>query len=457
MATRTKSESRFFTQIALVTVVVVGVVAGVTFVAQYHSTATSQKPGPDPAPVQVDLSFPKMRADWDPPSTSEFETHTPGWYDFWFTNTSGKTVAVEEVTKSCKCQSVQIGFFTGDQKDRYMRWAVGSAASEIGIMTAGLLPLFTQMDYDQKVAPDLRGAKVAWHTFESNSDRLLIPPQASGIVRASWDGKRSKIGPERLTISFWTQSQQESPTPRTPVQLEVPLAFVPALRFSPATVDYGEVGLREEKVAQVLVWSSTRAAFELKAREKTNDPCISCSWQPLNEDQRRSFTEQFNGVPVRSGYLVQVRVKERQSDDKQMDLGPFNRRIVVQADEDIGEESVPITGTVRGEVVVGTEEDKGKVALKSFRARTGTSAKVLVRAQVPGLTLRQEDIRIEPESLNYLKVRLEPVGRNWLLHVNVPADSPPGKLPDHSAILLKIPTSSPRYIRIPISGIAYQQ
>jgi hypothetical protein len=461
MATKTRSDTRFFTQIALVTLVVVGVVAGVTFVAQYHSTVSpvadikkdvEQKPG------QTDLAFPRVVSEWDPLTSGGFEMHTPGWYDFWFKNVSGKTVVMDEVTKSCRCQAVQVCFFTGDHQDRYLRWSGGSAASEIGILTGGLLPLLAQMEYDRLVAPNTYGAKVDWHAIQNTEDRVKIPPEASGIVRASWDGKKSKIGGERLTVNFWTQAQEASPTPRTQVHLEVNITFIPPLHFEPATVDVGDIRLREEKTAEILVLSATRAGFDMTAREKRNDPCFQCTWRPLTLEERLHYTRELKDMPVRSGYLLKVRIKERDSESQQMDLGPFTRSIGIEADPDIAEQSVAITGTVRGEVVVGGEEDKGSISFKSFRARTGTSKRVLVRAQVPGLTLRQDEVRTEPESLSYLKVRLELAGKNrWWLTVAVPPDSPPGKLPDHGAVLLKIPTSPPRFIRVPVSGIAYQQ
>jgi hypothetical protein len=460
MATKTKSESRFVTQIVLVIVVVVGLVAGITFIAQYQPSRVSRGPEPPPPPpgTEVDLFFPRLSPEWDPPATSEFELRSPGWCDFWFKNKTGKTVLVSDVTKSCKCQSVQICHFTGDQQPRYLRWAAGSATSEIGIMTSGLTGLLPQMEFDRGAGADLRGAKVAWHDFQSGTDQVKIPPEASGIVRALWDGKRSKLGPERLTVTFYTQAQEESPTPRNQVQLEVPLVFVPPLRSIPATAEVGDIGLSEEKTAEFLVWSSTRAGFHLTANEKNNAPCFSCSVRPLNDEERSGLVEKSKGEPVRCGYAVQVRVRERQSDEQQMDLGPFTRRIILHPDGDIGEDSVAVSGTVRGEVIVGSEEERGRVDFRSFRVRTGASMSILVRGQVPGLNLRQEDLRVEPESLNYLKVRLEPAGKDrWKLQVEVPRDGPPGKLPEHSAVMLKIPTSPPRYIRVPIAGIAYQQ
>ncbi len=60
-------------------------------------------------------------------------------------------------------------------------------------------------------------------------------------------------------------------------------------------------------------------------------------------------------------YRVQVTVRERIG-DKQMDLGPFSRKIVLTSDQpDFPKNSVIVEGTVRGDVKVGSvdAEDTG--------------------------------------------------------------------------------------------------
>jgi hypothetical protein len=126
---------------------------------------------------------------------------------------------------------------------------------------------------------------------------------------------------------------------------------------------------------------------------------------------------------------------------------------------------VPIVGIVRGEVTVGADSDKGKINLTSFAASSGVSKTVPIIAEKPGVELStdEKDVKVEPDSLDYLQVKLEkqrarnadPKGR-WNLTVKVPRGGPVGPLPRHSAILLKMPGSQ-RNIRVPISGTAYQK
>jgi len=124
-----------------------------------------------------------------------------------------------------------------------------------------------------------------------------------------------------------------------------------------------------------------------------------------------------------------------------------------------------VTGEVRGELVVGAPEDRGRIDLKTFRASNGISKTIAVLAQQPNLELDTKDIGVYPENLQAnMRLRLEklkPIGgeqRNrWYLHVTLSPGFPPGKLPDGSALFLRIAGSNPpRQIRIPMGGMAYQ-
>jgi hypothetical protein len=163
---------------------------------------------------------------------------------------------------------------------------------------------------------------------------------------------------------------------------------------------------------------------------------------------------------------VKVTVRERISDSQRMDLGPFFRKILLSRSKDEPEEAqLLVGGEIRGELVVGSPDDRGRIDLHSFRSRAGTSKTITVLAQQPGLDLETKDIRVFPENLqSHMKVRLEKVKssggeqRNrWHLRVDLDAGFPPGKLPEGSAVFLQIAGSSPpRQIRIPINGMAYQ-
>src|SRR5207245_6900724 len=95
------------------------------------------------------------------------------------------------------------------------------------------------------------------------------------------------------------------------------------------------------------------------------------------------------------GYAVRVTVRERLSDAVQMELGPFVRRITLTSDPEIEPAQVVVTGVVRGDVTVGTEDDKGRIALGFFPARNGITKNVRLIAHRPGLELKVA--RVDPE------------------------------------------------------------
>src|SRR5262249_48657447 len=159
-------------------------------------------------------------------------------------------------------------------------------------------------------------------------------------------------------------------------------------------------------------------------------------------------------------YRVVVTVRERLSDAVQMELGPFARRIGITSDALPEEEFLLLTGAVRGDIMVGSEEDRGKIDLRSFPTRKGATKRVLVTTEVPDLDAKRDQVRIGRERLGYLKVSLNPLPRvegkpRWELIVQVPPGSEAGRPPDHAAILLQIPSNPPRHVRVPLAWLAY--
>jgi hypothetical protein len=119
-----------------------------------------------------------------------------------------------------------------------------------------------------------------------------------------------------------------------------------------------------------------------------------------------------------------------------------------------------VGGVVRGDVTVGSESDNGRIVLGTIRASTGYNKVVKISSPLPDLTLQVE--RIDPPD-SFVKVKsLKPArqssagGSHWELAVEVPRDVPTGKIPDHTAVILQIPGSLPRHIRIPVTGMVYQ-
>src|SRR5262249_26803984 len=165
---------------------------------------------------------------------------------------------------------------------------------------------------------------------------VTVPPQSAGMLRLNWKGKRAFVGGERLTVDIWTQPQGV-PAPRSYPRLEVAVPFVPALRVHPSSVSLDAIDRGEERTAEFICWSPTRPGFPLFALAK--HPCFACSCVPMTKaDFDKLATEVTSRVS--SGYRVLVTVKERLSDTVQMDLGPFNRKVVLSSDPGMPEATV---------------------------------------------------------------------------------------------------------------------
>jgi hypothetical protein len=465
---------KFLSQMGLAVVAIVVVVFLVTWVSQQvdttgdtptAATTSGNTPTAQPATQQLpaELAFPVSIMQWDPPTAGEIEVRTSGHHDFWFENRNSVPVNFGLTSASCKCSTISACVLTPEEAKRYQAYVLSAGTFAAAQVHAGFLSAWTQIMLDRRVSPAHLGAKPHWLRLSDAGEKVTAAPHTSGMVRVSWDGeKKIKPAAERLKVTLWAQGDEGSaPSPRTAPVLELPLTIVPALRVLPNEAEVGDLALGEQKTVEFICWSATRASFPLQTRNALADPCITSTVTPLSVDELRHFEE---GMPVRAlaGYRVRVTVHERLADSVQMDLGPFHRRIMLSSDPDIEEVAVPVSGRVRGDIIVGAEEDKGKIALGSVRSRHGMVKSVRLTTLIPGLELKAD--RIEPDTLDYLKVKsLKRLaassgeqGTRWELTVEVPPGAPPGDLPDHSAIYLTAGGNPPRHIRIPVTGMIYQ-
>jgi hypothetical protein len=466
---RTKRGFKFGSpgQIGLALVLIVGLIAGITYVKQFQGDApppASERSGPGKAgqgPI-LQLDFPVKAKEWDPPSAGEFERKTDGHYDFWFNNPHAQALNLGVKNKSCRCAEVDICVLTDKEKIRYRHHALHSAASQLSFSNAGLTGLLPCLLLQEEQEPAVGGVKLRWEKMESDKSFLTVPAKGGGLVRFNWIGERTKDSNERLGVELWMQTNEERPSPQVMARLELPVSFVAPLRVEPHKFAMDEMSHGDERLADFMVWSSTRANFPLHVREQSDDPCITCTCTPLASAYCRILADTTK-TRVLSGYRVLVRVRERVSEKQRMELGLFSRKIILSSSPDISPGTIMITGGVRGEIAIGTEEDKGRLRLGSYRSSLGTSKSLILQAEVPGLELKQEYIKVEPPELSYMQITLEkqPATQGdsrsrWRLLVSVPANGPIGVLPEHSAILLQVPGQPPRQIRIPVTGVATQ-
>jgi hypothetical protein len=481
---------KFGSQIALALVAVVGLVAGVTYLSQFRvrppeatkatPIARNKEPSsrvPSLQRVANELNFPMTEWKWESPTAGEFEMEKTAHEEFWFENPSPVDIELGVTSVNCKCSGLAFCILTEDQKKRYQRWASAAAAAELAAGAGGVLEEYKQLAAEQGATAYLHQLKMNWQEMKPDQEKgVLVPPQGGGLVRVSWKAKKGKIGEERLAIGLWSQAKLDTPTPRVDTRLEILVRLVPVVRALPIPIiealrgakdtSIGDLGPNEERVKEFVCWSSVRAGFSLTAEESGHDPCFACRCTPLTAEECRSLSTltQQAGVPIRalSGYRVRVTVHERINDHVQMELGPFSRRIRLKSDPDVEDSFVTLNGVVRSDIAVGSEADEGRIVFKqSIPSRTGKSRVVKVSSPQAGLNLEVQGV--EPAS-NFVKVKsLKEVkltgigGSHWELTVEIPPGSPPGKIPEHTAVILRISGTPPRSIRIPVVGTVYQR
>jgi hypothetical protein len=440
------------TQLVLLTGILVAIVGGLTFVSHYNTSTRVPKsptvgPGPEPGGGESIKFLATGTADEQAP---EWEHQVRGHRDYWFENTTTNPAEMSLKYQSCTCSDVRVASFSPDEWQELRKRAQSQEA--VLVREGDEDPLagrarWTLLRTEDAKAPD--PAAVTTLTVPAADKR-----PAGGVVRLSWKGDR--LGPIRLTAELLTRPL---PAGRTALQrLEVPLVFVPPFGVDPSSATVPDLGYRSVERVSFRCFSSTRGDFKLAAevrlpRETKSDPCFRCTARPLNDLERRALGEKMQSQ-VRCGYDVTVTIHER-VEGAQLDLGPFQRKVYLTN----GSEEVPgpvLTGMVRGEVQVGTPDDKDQVTLGAFPAARGTEKSVWVFTDRPALRLR-----LDGWTPSYLEVRLEEAkqeqggGRGrWNLHVKVPPKSLAGAMPAGSAVYLQTQGDPPRRIRIPVTGIA---
>jgi len=152
---------------------------------------------------------------------------------------------------------------------------------------------------------------------------------------------------------------------------------------------------------------------------------------------------------VRKAYHFKVTIKE-QASAKQMDQGAFHHTVSFLLDN----EKVPgpqIFGTVKGDIIIGNTEDRGKVDLKIFRAKEGVTRTVSLWTDDKVNLQKESQV---PATLEVKLNKEEKAGNRvkWGLEVTVPPNTQFGAFPEESVVILRVMTVPPRFIRIPVTG-----
>jgi hypothetical protein len=417
---------------AVVFVIVVGAIAWITqFMPNWRVKTGNQPPINGPTAAKA-INFAVKKAIWDPEDEAyalETERGHDGHFDFPFENLSGQPAEIGLLDRSCDCSHLEVC----------------------------LVPPLEWEQYRKEIDKNPLTAKPGNWTWEmvppNNTKGFEVPADAKGLVRVGWEGRKGPGSRLNLRIKVWHQPLGNV-AQRDFEDLDVPIVMAAPLMFSPPRDNLGTLVARDSAVARFTLWSATRDAVDLKWGD-ADDPRFVYDKKPFSSEECRELEKKLRkegaNTRVHSAFHFQVTVNE-QAGGKQLDQGPFTHDVSFLLDDD-KVRGPQVLGVAKGEgdVIVGNTEDRGKVDMKIFRAKDGH------KRVVPLWTENQ--ILLEPESQTpaTLQVKLEQGERTgsrtkWLLEVTVPPSTQFGVFPEESVIILRIKSTPPRFIRIPVTG-----
>lgn len=438
---------------AFKTVVTIGIlvalVGGITFVSQYVAIRTEEKRGEFRDKLATaELVLPKHGEE------TLFSEMSPvtGFCDYLFTNPADFPVEVGLEQKSCKCAGVDVRTLTPAEKETYLKLSQRGALAQAFSAPPQLLAAIATGAALREQLRRILDASGEWVELMDKKGSVMVPAEGSGLVRVRWEGKQT--GPQRLKAVLWSQPVSKQAA-RGFATIELPMVYVPPITISPPEAPINELTSGSRQTIGFTCFSATRSDFTLSAREEHDDPCFEVTCEPRSLEKLAKDLADFEEkkFPIMRGYTIWVTVHENRN-GKQLDFGPFRRRIFVYCDAVPEPAAVVVTGSVASDLrVVGDKQSR--INLGVFDADSAFTKSWLLESDRPGLQLA-----LESHAPAILKVNLgEPQptlagGRQWKLEITVPRNSVNGWMPPASEIVLKTQDAASRRFRIPLSGNA---
>jgi hypothetical protein len=445
-------------QNVLLVVVFAAIVAGLTFARQWLSsppTTTTSAPVSEGDTQEAPIQFGGTTV----AGGFNYEmSPARGYIDLWFENIKDEPLELGLEQTSCKCAGVKVRLISDDQSKKLLDWLPLAGATQVGLGVDGLLAVLGPASYSLSQMRDTLYDESKWEQMKRQDidpTPFPLPGRSKGLIRLEWEGR--KAGPERIGARVWVQPA-DKPNKRWTTNLEMPLVFVTPVMVSPVTATL-DLGPGDRKTANFYCWSSTRAGFQLTARDESVHPCVTCTLIPLVGKEYEQVMQKLKGQSAPTilfGYRVAVELAERLDNGVQMELGEFNRRIILSSDQEFSpglhDSTLSVRGRVQGEVSVGLGNEYGRVNLGVYPVARGTNVVVPLETLKPGLKLKKVE-----QTPSYLEVELTQTGTGlggirYKMKVVVPPNR--GSLPEDSAIVLETIDSPPRKVRIPVVGTA---
>ncbi len=463
------------TQWTVALVVLVVLVFGITFFANYIGDSGTNNSGPAVAPGNfTQLAFPIRSL---PTEGGRYafilERGHEGYADFWFYNPNDSAVPVGLNRVACRCSSVEVWLMPRSILTERAAEAAGLCAEGQGI--SGPLAVLTRMAATENAGRTTALESRAEHNTLHHAP-VEIAPGAVGWIRLKW--KNNLLGRQKLDAQLWFHHASLGPT----VVLEAWAYFQEPFTIgtSPREVVLPDVSvdrLEQSPLTEVLyAWSHTRRTLDLRAvsaalgQRQADDAFVVGKPEPASSEEiaqlERTLGATDDDAPIRSAYRIPYTVYSRSPRGKvPFDQGLFMRRIqITLADEDLDKQEVRVQGAIQGDIHIEGPRTKLNIDLGTFSAADGTLDSVrTLTTTVPGLQLE-----VDPDRMaRFVKVALDGPhatadgGRSWTLRVKVEPKKILGRFPrlddpelQDTAVYVRPVGGKGRALRIPLHGLA---
>ncbi len=413
-------------------------IAVIAWVAQY--LPGRGRPVPQPQGEGTILFAKNNSLPTDKPYLPEYELGVDGFYDFEFTNTNTSDMELGIGKTSCACTSVLVCVFKNAQDKEH---------------------------YTNNNASPQRTWK-AVEVDEELGKRIVIPAQASGVMRVTWKGNRTEPEQLKLQVNVWIRAPGGA---RRPLIFTAWANYIHPVRFDQPgqqPIDLGLIGPKEQRSATFYAWSPTR---DVEVKSASDDKCFLVDVVPLGPtecaDLQKKLEQQRIFTQVRSAAKINLRLLE-ENDGNQLDIGLILKPVALTITSKGEKIDVPvpmIKAHVLGDVSLGPPDDGNRIDFNFFSAKKGKTKKVTLfapkDAKVTFVECQPALVDIEAE-LSLLKTA---GGKSqWEMTVTAKPNRDPGPLPEHGVLVLRCdqpatanaPAVS-RLVHIPVIGTASGQ
>lgn len=450
---------------ALVLVVFLSTFA-INYIGSSQSNDTTTEGDPEPASLTFPVkSYPYISVANTIVGRLEMEYHKHGHQDYWFINENDEPVKLGAISKSCKCQGVEVYVLPpGFQAKPPISLPVPVVALAVGPLGwRAVATLSERRDSTEEL--EAKAISVTALNPEDPRTEVTVPPKCAGWVRMKWTGEKS--GAQLLTVKLW----MHHPTSGLEVSLERKSNFLEPVMLIENEKRLGSIRPSDLPVhLSFYVLSPTRDSFNItkaQAVRPASLPAASDAFEvgkpvALTADECRGVFREFNKWVTKSGYRIPVTLRKVAPDGKTpFDMGRFRRSIEIVTDVSDKPLTMTYSGTIPGDLQISGVDEAGGISFGPFRRGSPVMRTVSIRTNNPAVKLELDKKRI-PE---YVEATLkedpsEGTTGVWNLELKI-APSAYGSFPrdddpvyQDSAVYLRTTGPSPQSFRLELRGDA---